>query len=99
MGETHVVFGAAGALGSAIVRRLATARLPVRAVVQDVERALRVLPPSADIVAGDATSAEGARWFCRDGAVVYHCVNVPYHRWAAVMPAVTDNILAGAREA
>ncbi|MBL7074284.1 NAD-dependent epimerase/dehydratase family protein [candidate division KSB1 bacterium] len=99
MNQTHVVFGAAGALGAAIVRWLTTEGTSVRAVVRDVERALRVLPPSADVVVGDATGAESVRAVCREAAVIYQCVNVPYHKWTAVMPGVTDNILTGAREA
>ena len=98
MSQTDVVMGAAGALGSAIVRKLTADEKPVRAVVRDVERARRVLPPSADIVMGDAAGAENVRMVCRDAAVIYHCVNVPYQHRAAVMPGITDNILAAARE-
>ena len=43
----HVVFGAAGALGSAIVQNLVQQNKAVRAVVQDVGRASKVLPSSA----------------------------------------------------
>ena len=99
MSENHVVIGAAGALGSAIVRALAAEEQQVKAVVRDVERARRVLPPTADIVIGDGLNAESMRLVCRNATVIYHCVNVPYLDWPTVMPAVTDNILAGAREA
>ena len=98
MSQTDVVIGAAGALGSAIVRKLVADGKPVRAVVRDVERARRVLPPSADIVVGDAAGAANVRLVCRDAAVIYHCVNVPYQYRATVMPGITDNILAAARE-
>ena len=50
MEEKHVVIGAAGALGSAIVGVLSGLGKSVRAVVRDVDRARRVLPPEADIV-------------------------------------------------
>ena len=98
MSQTDVVMGAAGALGSAIVRKLTADEKPVRAVVRDVQRARRVLPPSADIMVGDAAGAENVRLVCRDAVVIYHCVNVPYQHRAAVMPGITDNILAAARE-
>ncbi len=42
MNKTHVVFGATGALGAAIVRRLATEGKPVRAVVRNTDRARQV---------------------------------------------------------
>ena len=99
MSRNHVVFGAAGALGVAIVRRLDTEGETVCAVVRDLERARRLLPPSVDIRIGDATSAESVRVACRNADVVYNCVNVPGRKWATVMPVVTDNILAAVREA
>jgi nucleoside-diphosphate-sugar epimerase len=99
MNETQVVFGAAGALGAVVVRRLTAEDKPVRIVVRDVERARKVLPPSADIVTGDATDAESVPTACRNASIIYHCVNVPYSKWMAVMPTVTDNILMGARDA
>ena len=46
----HVVFGAAGALGAAIVQNLAQHNKAVRAVVRDVDKARKVLPSSAEIV-------------------------------------------------
>ena len=99
MVEKHVVIGAAGALGSAIVGNLVEQGKSVRAVVRDVERARRVLPPATDIVIGDGSNAESVRLVCRDATVIYHCINVPFELWTTVMPVVTDNILAGAREA
>ena len=93
MDETQVVFGAAGALGAAIVRRLTTENRPVRVVVRDAVRARKVLPASADIITGDAIDAESVRAACRKASIIYHCVNVTYSKWTAVMPTVTDNIL------
>ena len=98
MEEKHVVIGAAGALGSAIVAFLASKGKSVRAVVRDLDRARRILPPSADIAIGDGSHAESVRLVCRNATVIYHCVNVPFEDWDSVMPGVTDNILAGARE-
>ncbi|PKB82386.1 MAG: hypothetical protein BZY88_04760 [SAR202 cluster bacterium Io17-Chloro-G9] len=99
MSRNHVVFGAAGALGGAIVRRLDREGEQVCAVVRDLERARRLLPPSVDIRIGDATSAESVRVACRNADVIYHCVNVPEQKWATVMTVATDNILAAVREA
>lgn len=94
----HVVFGAAGALGAAIVQNLAQQNKAVRAVVRDVGRARRVLPSSAEIVVGDASKADSIKPAFQNVSVIYHCLNVPYNEWTEVMPLVTDNILTGAIE-
>ena len=94
----HVVFGAAGALGAAIVQNLAQQNKAVRAVVQDVGRASKVLPSSAEIVVADASKPDSIKPAFHNVSVIYHCVNVPYDKWTEVMPLVTDNILAGAIE-
>ncbi len=95
MKQTHVVFGAAGGLGSAIVRRLQAGGLSVRAVVRGAERAPRVLPEDVRLEMADAADAKSAQKACRDAAVVYHCINVPFDSWEMVLPKVTDNIVAG----
>ena len=94
----HVVFGAAGALGAAIVQNLAKQNKPVRAVVRDVGRSRKVLPSSAEIVVADASKPDSIKTAFNNVSVIYHCVNVPYDEWTEVMPLVTDNILAGAIE-
>lgn len=99
MNQIHVVFGAAGALGAAVVRRLIVEGKPARAVVRNIDRARQVIAESAEIVSGDATSVESVRTACHDAVTIYHCVNVPYPRWTAVMPSATENILAGAKKA
>ncbi len=99
MKRTHVVFGAAGGLGSAIVRRLQADGRSVRAVVRSAERAPEVLPEGVRPEMADAADAKSAQKACRDAAVVYHCVNVPFDSWESVLPKVTDNIMAGAAAA
>jgi nucleoside-diphosphate-sugar epimerase len=99
MNKTHVVFGAMGALGAAIVRGIGTEGTSVRALVRDADKARRMLPGSAEIIQGDATTPGAVHAACQGAEVIYHCVNVPYSKWTAVMPIVTDIILAGAREA
>jgi nucleoside-diphosphate-sugar epimerase len=94
----HAVFGAGGALGSAIVQNLAQQNKAVRAVVRDVDRALKVLPSSAEIVVADVSKPDDIKPVFQDVSVIYHCVNVSYDKWTEVMPLVTDNILEGAIE-
>ena len=53
--ELYIVTGAAGNLGSAIVRNLVSKQLPVRAFVLRGEEAARHLPKEAQIIEGDVT--------------------------------------------
>ncbi|MET0908873.1 MAG: NAD-dependent dehydratase, partial [Ilumatobacteraceae bacterium] len=67
--ERHVVLGAAGGTGSAVVRELAARGLPVRAVSRgDIVD----LPDDVEHVAADVGTIEGARRACHGAAVVYH---------------------------
>ena len=53
--ELYIVTGAAGNLGSAIVRNLCSKKLPVRAFVLRGEGAARHLPKEAQVIEGDVT--------------------------------------------
>jgi nucleoside-diphosphate-sugar epimerase len=97
MDTIHVVFGAAGGLGAAIVRKLAADGERVRAVVRDAGRAKGLLPESVEVVAADARDSKSTLLACRGASAVYHCVNAPYNLWREVLPMVTENILAAAR--
>ena len=98
MKEAHVVFGANGALGSAIVRALVADGVPVRSVVDDEDEAREVLPPGTAIVHGDATDPDGARRACRGATIIYHCVNVAQVQWLELMPHMHEVIIQAARE-
>ena len=53
--ELYIVTGAAGNLGSAIVRSLVSRKLPVRAFVLRGEEAAKHLPREAEVIEGDVT--------------------------------------------
>ena len=53
--ELYIVTGAAGNLGSAIVRNLVSKQLPVRAFVLRGEEAAKHLPKEAQVIEGDVT--------------------------------------------
>ncbi|HEX9017483.1 MAG TPA: NAD-dependent epimerase/dehydratase family protein [Chloroflexota bacterium] len=99
MTEVHVVFGAGGGLGSAIVRYLASRGEFVRAVVRDPEEARRVLPDTAGIVTGDAFDPASTASACRGADIVYDCVNIRYSRWSKELSLVRSNVLAAASKA
>ena len=81
--QRHVVLGAAGGTGSAVVRELAARKLPVRAVTRgDIVD----LPDDVEHVPADVGTIEGARRACHGAAVVYHCVQPDYTKWAELFP-------------
>ena len=89
----HVVIGASGGVGAAVVRALQLRGLPVRAVNRsgggDAAEGI-------DWVKADAANAEETRAACEGAAVVYHCANAPYTDWPKQFPPITDNIIEAA---
>lgn len=92
----HVVLGAAGGTGSAVVRELAARGLRVRAVTR---RAAADAPEGVRQVAADVGTTEGARRACEGAAVVYHCAQPPYTKWPELFPPMTGAIVDGAAAA
>ena len=92
----HVVLGAAGGTGSAVVRELVARGLPVRAVTRsgatDVQQRV-------EQVAADVATADGARRACDGAAVVYHCAQPDYTKWAELFPPLIEAVLDGAAAA
>ena len=94
--KVHVVVGASGGTGSALVRELAGRGRRVRAV----NRSGRLAAPNGvEVVAGDATDPVRMRQVCRDAGVVYNAVNVTFTQWRTFFPMAVDGVLAGARAA
>ncbi len=91
--ECHVVLGAAGGTGSAVVRELAARGLQVRAVTRT---SAGDLPEGVEQVAADVGTSEGARRACQGAAVVYHCVQPEYSKWPELFPRLTQAVLDGA---
>lgn len=91
----HVVIGASGGTGSAVVRELHAAGRRVRAV----NRSGAPAPPGVEVVAADATDPAQMRRVCAGAAVVHNCVNPPFTRWRELFPAAVDGVLAGAAAA
>ncbi len=99
MKRIHVVFGAAGGLGSAIARRLVADGQTVRAVVRDVDRAHRVLPEQAGIEVADATDVASARHAARDATAVYQCAGLSVADSETLLPRITRNVASAAHQA
>lgn len=94
MSELHTVFGASGALGSAIVHHLHAEGLPIRAVARNVEHATDVLPDGVDIVQCDATDGTSVIAAAHETSVIYNCMYV-----GDQMKEVTTNLMTAAHEA
>jgi nucleoside-diphosphate-sugar epimerase len=92
----HVVLGAAGGTGSAVVRELVARGLRVRAVTR---RGTGDVPEGVEQVAADVGAARGARQACEDAAVVYHCAPPDYRKWPELFPRMTEAVIDGAAEA
>jgi nucleoside-diphosphate-sugar epimerase len=97
--QLHVVLGATGGAGGALVRELAGGGHRVRAVSR---KPAADLPEGVEPLAADAADPAQTRTACQGATVVYHCVQPPYQRWAAEFPTLTQSIAdaaagAGAR--
>ena len=93
MGEIHVVLGT-GAIGLALVEELVASGRSVRAV----NRSGRAdVPAGVEVRAGDLTDPAFAGAATADAAVIYQCLNPPYHRWAEEFPGLQDAAVGAAR--
>ena len=95
-GDLHVVLGASGGVGRAVVAELVRRGHRVRAVHRTAE-------PGGDArverLAADVATPDGARAACAGAAVVHHCAQPAYHRWAREFPAMNEAVIAGAAAA
>ncbi|SFU03344.1 Nucleoside-diphosphate-sugar epimerase [Geodermatophilus amargosae] len=91
--KVHVVVGASGGTGSALVRELVGRGRRVRAVNRSGRMAV---PAGVEVMAADATDARRMQEVCRGAGVVYNAVNVPFMQWRESFPAAIDGVLAGA---
>ncbi len=89
--STHVVFGATGAIGGAVVAELLRRGQNVRAVSRR-----GFAPAGAEGASADAGDAAQAAATASGAGVVYHCVNPGYTQWPALLPPVSRSILGAA---
>ena len=94
--QKHVVFGASGGAGSAVVRQLARSGKSVRAVSRSGNHNTQ---EGIEVYKADALNREQVQAACEGAAVVYHCVNVPYPQWYELLPSMMENLIHGASEA
>ena len=90
--RTHLVVGA-GPIGSAVVRRLATAGDTVRVVTRSGSGPDL---PGVEKVVADASDSARLGELAAGADVIYNCVNPQYHRWTTDWPPVANALLAAA---
>ncbi len=98
--STHVVLGASGAAGSAILTALVDGGLDARGVNRSGPGP--AAPHGVDWRTADVTSPEGLRTALEGADVVYMAAQPAYHRWPQEFPAMMNRVLdaadaAGAR--
>ncbi|HEX8358824.1 MAG TPA: SDR family oxidoreductase [Longimicrobium sp.] len=89
--EMHVVLGASGGAGEALVRALAARGKRVRAASRSGRGDF---PAGVERVKMEATDPASVREAARGAAVVYHCVNVPYPEWGEKLPGIMEAVVA-----
>ncbi|UGQ09230.1 NAD-dependent epimerase/dehydratase family protein [Yinghuangia sp. ASG 101] len=88
----HVVLGATGAIGAAVVAELTGRGHRVRAVS-------RAAASGPHAFRADVTAPDEAVAACAGAEVVYQCAQPKYERWTAEFPDLTRAVLAGVEAA
>ena len=94
--ELHVVFGASGGIGNAVVRELVARGKRVRAANRSGKA---IVPAQVELRQGDASDPASARDVCEGATVVYNCTNAPYTEWPTKFPPMMAGIIEGAASA
>ena len=88
----HVVLGASGGAGSAILDALVAAGLPTRGVNRSGRPAR--IPSAVDWQSGDLRDPAVLARAVSGAAVVYMAAQPPYHRWPQEFPRMLDDVVA-----
>src|SRR4030095_4840634 len=89
----HVVVGASGGIGGALVGELARRGHRVRAVNRAGDAAVTA---GVERLAADVATPDGAKAAAAGASVVYHCAQPPYTDWPAAFPPLTEAAAEGA---
>lgn len=93
--DLHVVLGASGGLGSAVVRELVKQDKQVRAVSRSVMKDVN-FGNQVEVVLGDITNPSQMSKICQGASVIYHCTNAPYPEWVKALPPMMTGVISGA---
>ncbi len=92
---THVVFGATGAYGYSVIRKLIENGYKVKGVARDAGKAMALLPENVEIAEADVMKEDEISRVCKDASVLYLGHNFPYSQWKNHYVNSILNILKG----
>jgi nucleoside-diphosphate-sugar epimerase len=95
MKELHVVLGAGGNIGAAVVNELIGRGKEVRAITRSGRADL---PEAVAQAAADATDRQSLGKAVKGAAAIYHCIGVPYQQWTKIYPPVMTNLIEAAAD-
>ena len=90
--DLHVVIGASGGTGAAVVRELAARGHRARGVSRTAPPSL----PGVEHLAADAGDQAALLDAARGATVIYQCANPPYAEWPSTFPVLQNNAIAAA---
>ena len=94
---TNLVIGAAGAIGSAVVRQLVNRGEPVRALIRTVDKNILAFGRrDPEIVSGDVLDAEALMRSADGAEAIYNCVNFPLDHFELHKKAAENVVRAAA---
>ena len=85
--DLHIVLGATGGIGGAVVDELLRRQRRVRAVSRHGITSDR--GGGIEVVTADVADADGALKACRGAAVVYHVAQPSYPKWSREVPVMS----------
>jgi nucleoside-diphosphate-sugar epimerase len=91
----HVVLGASGGLGSAVIQALVGQDKRVRAVFRTSSKGIN-FGNQVEVVRADVADPYQVSAICEDASVIYHCTNAPYTEWIDALPPMMAGVIAGA---
>ena len=89
----HVVIGASGSIGRALVRELLARGRKVRAVNR---RGVKLYHDNVESFKADVSVKDHAIAACKGASVVYHCAGAEYTKWGRQLPVLMKGIMEGA---
>jgi dihydroflavonol-4-reductase len=99
-----LITGATGLIGNNIASELLLEKRKLRALVRDIKRAEKLIPPGIELVQGDVTDFNSVKLAMQGIQAVYHCSGLP-EQWLKdpdVFQQVnvngTENVLKAAKE-